>query len=307
MMSTLSKTYLKMRGGFVGLVLALIHAGACAAFFPVFFSWSGVEVAMLLYYLTGAIGICLGYHRLLTHRSFRLPRALEYAAATLGALALQGGPTKWIATHRAHHAFSDTERDPHDSNRGFWWSHVAWLYSRNPAQLSREEQRRYAPDIAGDPYYRFLDATTLALQIALGLILYILGGWPWVVWGIFVRLVMTYHITWLVNSAAHLSGYRPFRTPGLDRSTNNWWVALLAWGEGWHNNHHAFPFSARHGLQWWEFDATWLSVRALQMMGLATAVRVPSADMLVRRSAADSRKAPRTPASVPSRARSSTG
>jgi stearoyl-CoA desaturase (delta-9 desaturase) len=261
----------------------VIHLGACAAVLPALFSWSALAAAAVVYYLTGALGICLGYHRLLTHRSLRLARPLEYVVATLGVLALQGGPITWVATHRAHHAYSDTERDPHDSRRGFVWSHVAWLFARNPARLSPEEERRFAHDVAADPYHRFLEATMLGWQLALALALFALGGWSWVVWGIFVRLVATYHVTWLVNSAAHLAGYRTYRTPGQDRSTNNWWVALLAWGEGWHNNHHAFPASARHGMRWFEFDVTWWTIKMLGALRVAREIRVPNAATLRRR------------------------
>jgi stearoyl-CoA desaturase (delta-9 desaturase) len=265
------------------LALLAIHLGACAAVFPVFFSWPALFVAFGLYYLTGAIGVCLGYHRLLTHRSMRVPRLVEYAIATVGALSMQGGPISWVATHRAHHAFSDTERDPHDSRRGFLWSHVQWLYRPNPAKLTRDAERRFAPDLAADPYYRFLDAAVPALQVALGIALFFAGGWSWVIWGIFVRLVVTYHATWLVNSAAHLFGYKTYRAPGSDQSTNNWWVALVAWGEGWHNNHHAFPFSARHGLRWFEFDITWLTIRLMAFVGIARDVKCPSPLALRRR------------------------
>ena len=264
------------------LALAAIHLGAGAALLPVFFSWTALLVAFALYYLTGGIGVCLGYHRLLTHRSLHVPRPLEYAIATAGALAMQGGPISWVATHRAHHAFSDTERDPHDSRRGFWWSHMEWLYRRNPARLTREAERRFAADLAADPYYGFLDAVAPALQLLLAIALFLAGGWPWVVWGIFVRLVVTYHATWLVNSAAHLVGYKTYRAPGSDQSTNNWWVALVAWGEGWHNNHHAFPFSARHGLRWFEFDLTWLTIKLLVILRIARDVKCPSRSMLRR-------------------------
>lgn len=260
-----------------GAALATIHLGACAAFVPALFSWSGLAVAFVLYYLTGGLGICLGYHRLLTHRSVRLAKPIEYVVATLGALAMQGGPIAWVATHRAHHKFSDTERDPHDSRRGFYWSHMAWLYARNPARLDRKDERRFCADLYAEPYYRFLETAAPWLQIALGLALFALGGWSWVIWGIFVRLVVTYHATWLVNSAAHLAGYRTYRAPGSDRSTNNWFVALLAWGEGWHNNHYAFPFSARHGLGRFEIDVTWSTIALLAAVGLARDVRIPSA------------------------------
>ncbi len=266
-----------------GAALVIIHLGACAAVLPAFFSWSGVVVALVLYYLTGGLGICLGYHRLLTHRSMRLAQPLEYLCTIFGVLAMQGGPINWVATHRAHHAFSDTERDPHNSERGFWWCHIAWLYGRNPARLTREEERRYAADLAADPVHSFFEASAIWWQLALGLVLFAFGGWSWVVWGIFVRLVVTYHATWLVNSAAHLTGYRTYRAPGRDHSMNTWWVALVAWGEGWHNNHHAFPFSARHGMRWFEIDLTWWTIKVLAILRLASDVKVPAPAMLQRR------------------------
>jgi stearoyl-CoA desaturase (delta-9 desaturase) len=263
-----------------GIGLAAVHVGALAVFLPNMLSWSAIVVALVLYYLTGAFGITLGFHRLLTHRSLKLVKPLEYAVAILGTLALQGGPIEWIATHRAHHAHTDREGDPHDVNRGLRWAHMQWLYRYNDARLSKAEQLRLAPDLANDRFYVFLENTYLLWQVALGIVLFALGGWSWVIYGIFVRCVATYHITWLVNSAAHHDGYQSFRTG--DKSTNNWWVAILAWGEGWHNNHHAFPFSARHGLRWFEFDATWLTIRILAALRLARDVKLPTAAMLAR-------------------------
>jgi fatty-acid desaturase len=267
-----------LRGTRIGLVV--IHVAALTVFVPTMFSWSALLAALMLYYLTGAFGITLGFHRLLTHRSFRLAKPLEYAAAILGTLALQGGPIDWVATHRAHHANTDRQGDPHDVNRGLLWAHMRWMYSHNDACLTKAEQLRLAPDLAKDGFYRFLDRTFVWWQVALGFALLAVGGWSWVVCGIFVRLVATYHVTWLVNSAAHHFGYRSYRTG--DKSTNSWWVAFLAWGEGWHNNHHAFPFSARHGLRWFEFDATWLAIRVLVALGLARDVKVPTAAMRSR-------------------------
>ncbi len=139
---------------------------------------------------------------------------------------------------------------------------------------SEEEIAHYAPDLYADPFYRALQYLGNPLQLVLAGLLFWFGGWSWVVWGVFVRLVIAYHSTWLVNSAAHMLGYRTYRT--TDCSTNCWWVAVLAWGEGWHNNHHAFPFSARHGLRWFEVDATWWHVRVLEFLRLADRVRVPS-------------------------------
>lgn len=263
-----------------GIGLLVVHAGALLAFFPAFFSWWGLGLVFILWYLTGGIGVTLGFHRLLTHRSLRVPRVVEYAIAVLGTLALQGSPIEWVATHRKHHAYSDADGDPHDVHLGLPWAHMEWLYRTNPARLTPAERRRYAADLVADPFYRTLDHLVLPLQVTLGLLLLALGGWSWVVWGIFVRLVFTYHCTWLVNSAAHATGYRTFRT--TDRSTNCWWVALLSFGEGWHNNHHAFPFSARHGLRWFELDMTWWTIRLLRAVHIARNVKLPTREMIDR-------------------------
>jgi stearoyl-CoA desaturase (delta-9 desaturase) len=263
-----------------GIGLLALHIGALAVFIPGTFTWSALFVAIALYYLTGAVGVSLGFHRTLTHRSLECPRWLEYFLTICGTLAMQGGPIEWIATHRVHHAKTDREGDPHNVHRGLGWAHIEWLYRNNDARPTEAEQRRLAPDLYKVPFYCFLERTYLLWQLGLGLLLFALGGWPWVIWGIFVRVVVTYHVTWLVNSAAHHSGYRTFNTG--DQSTNNWWVALLAWGEGWHNNHHAFPFSARHGLRRFEIDVTWYAIRLLAIMRLARNIKLPSAAMIER-------------------------
>ena len=232
---------------------------------------------LVLSVLTSAIGVSLCFHRALTHRGLRLARPLEYIGALLGTLALQGGPITWVATHRAHHASTDRVGDPHGADRGFLWSHVKWLLLQNKDVPQREERTRLAADLAADPFHHFLEHNQVQLQIALGIFLFCLGGWSWLVWGIFVRLVLMYHTTWLVNSAGHTFGYRTYRTNDLSR--NSWWVALISWGEGWHNNHHAFQFSARHGLRWFEIDVTWWMIRLLALLGLATDVKVPSVAM----------------------------
>ena len=263
-----------------GIGLLLIHLVALAAFFPTFFSWSALVAAIVLYNISGGIGITLCYHRVLTHRGLHLRRPFEYVAVICGALALQGGPIEWVATHRKHHAFADKEGDPHSMRQGFLWAHMEWLFRKNDAMLTQEEVRRYAPDLVDQRFYRWVDSNTLWMQVALGLVLLAVGGWSWVIWGIFARLVVCYHITWMINSVSHLFGYRSFRTPDL--STNCWWLAILSWGEGWHNNHHAFPFSARHGLRWFEFDPTWLLVRILRLVHLASEIKIPTREMLER-------------------------
>ena len=262
-----------------GIALAIIHFGALGVFIPAFFSWWAIGVAVTLYVITG-LGVTLGYHRLLTHRSLTMPRALEYFISLCGVLSLQGGPIDWVATHRAHHANSDHDGDPHDSHKGMPWAHVEWLFRTNKDRVPAEERPRWVPDLLKDPVYRFLERNHLLLSIALGGALFLAGGWPFVVWGLFARLVFTYHCTWLVNSAAHAVGYQSFRTG--DRSTNNWWVAVLSFGEGWHNNHHAFPFSARHGLRWFEFDVTYYTIRILRALRLATNVKLPTREMIKR-------------------------
>jgi len=270
---------LRQAANWIGL--SLIHVGALLAFIPGTFHWSAPIVTAAVLYLTGTLGVTLCYHRTLTHRSLKLVKPLEYILATLGVLALQGDPIRWVATHRKHHAHADREGDPHGRDRGFRWAHVRWLYEDNDALPSNEELQKFAPDLYADPYYRALQYIHAPMQLLLAAVLFLMGGWTWVIWGVFVRLVVCYQSTWLVNSAAHTFGYRTFRTGDL--STNCWWVAIISMGEGWHNNHHAFPFSARHGLRWFEFDATWWNVRLLALLRLAREIRVPSAALLVRR------------------------
>ena len=265
----------------IGLPLIGLHVAALAVFLPGMFHVSAVITMLILIYLTSAIGLSLGYHRIFTHRSVRVPKAVEYVIAFLGALALEGGPISWVATHRMHHASADCEGDPHNATLGFAWSHFEWMIYRSPDKsIAAAEQARFAPDLVGNRYYRFLGRFGVPLQVALALVLLAIGGWPFVVWGVFVRLVLVFHLTWLVNSASHATGYRTYQTK--DRSTNCWWVALIGWGEGWHNNHHAFPASARHGLQWYEFDLTWLTIRALALVHLARDINLPSVDALAR-------------------------
>lgn len=235
---------------------------------PHYFSWSALGVALFLHWLLGGIGICLGYHRLLSHRSFRVPRVLEYAIATLGSLAIQGGPIFWVSGHRQHHAHTEhINDDPYSAQRGFWWSHILWIFYPCPEYFDAKHYRKNAPDLARQPFYRWLDRYFLMLQIPLAAALYAIGGWSFVVYGIFVRAVILWHSTWLVNSASHLWGYRTFESD--DGAQNLWWVSLLTYGEGWHNNHHSYPHVAKSGFRWWEIDVTWWAICLLKHMGLA--------------------------------------
>ncbi|MEO0455610.1 MAG: fatty acid desaturase [Cyanobacteria bacterium P01_A01_bin.114] len=251
------------------LFMVAVHAIALLAFLPSNFSWAAIGVALFLHWFTGCLGITLGWHRLIAHRSFQVPKWLEYFFVFCGSLACQHGPIEWIGLHRHHHAYSDQPTDHHSSKRGFWWSHMGWIFREVPAS---DDVARFTRDIANDPVYRFFNKYFLPLQFPLAIGLYLLGGWSFVLWGIFVRLVAVYHCTWFVNSATHKFGYRTYDAG--DNSTNCWWVAVLTYGEGWHNNHHAFQYSARHGLKWWEIDVTWMTIRTLQALGLARDVKL---------------------------------
>jgi stearoyl-CoA desaturase (delta-9 desaturase) len=249
-----------------------IHGVALLA--PWFFSWSALGVAIALHWLFGSIGICLGYHRLLTHRSLQVPKPLEYAIALIGAMATQGGPIFWVAGHRTHHLHTeDFDKDPYSAKRGFWWSHMGWLFFQRREVFDYNTYRQFAPDLDKQAYYRWLDRYFLLLQIPLGIVLYLLGGWPFVIYGIFVRAVALWHSTWLINSATHMMGYRSHDSE--DNSRNLWWAAILTYGEGWHNNHHAYPNVAKAGWKWWEIDMTWWAIVLLQRLGLARRVVLP--------------------------------
>jgi fatty-acid desaturase len=260
--------------GTTGFMLA-IHVGAVAALLPRFWSWQALLVLAVLYWTT-VLGVTLGLHRLVTHRSFEAPQWLERLLVLMGTLACQSGPIEWVGLHRHHHLFSDQQNDHHDAGRGLWWAHSEWMLHEIPAL---KEIHRFTGDLQRDPFYRWLDRWFLLLQLPLGMALYFLGerlgvhggGLGLVLWGIPLRLVLVYHVTWLVNSATHAFGYRNFDSPDLSR--NCWWVAVLSFGEGWHNNHHAHPASARHGLRWFEFDITWQHIRLLRGLGLARRVR----------------------------------
>jgi stearoyl-CoA desaturase (delta-9 desaturase) len=272
--------------------------GALLAFVPAFFSWKALAVCIFMHWLTGGIGICLCYHRLLTHRSFQTrPKALEYLLTIFGSCASEGGPIGWVADHRRHHAFSDEQEDVHTPHEGFWWAHMFWWLTPDPdCAHTQEYYERWAPDLNADPVLRWLDRYFFIFPLMSAAILYAIGGMPFLVWGSFVGTVVTLHSTWLVNSATHVWGYRSHKT--RDDSTNLWWVALLTYGEGWHNNHHAYQTSARHGLRWWEVDPTYLTIRGMEWLGLAYAVKIPRPDTLARNAETGSTRADRKTARV---------
>lgn len=252
--------------------LSIAHLVCLAA--PFTFTWTGLAVMIVLHWFTGSLGICLGYHRLLTHTGMKTYGWVRYMFATFGTLAGEGSPLDWVADHRKHHAYSDQEGDPHSPHDGGWWSHIFWLAYKTHGAERKAYLERWVPDLYKDRGMRFLDAMFLPLHIAVGATLFGLGyafsglemGLSLLVWGMFLRLVGVLHATWLVNSASHIWGYRNYET--TDDSRNNWFVALIAYGEGWHNNHHAYPRMAKHGHRWWEFDITWIAIRGLRACGL---------------------------------------
>ena len=252
------------------IVMVLFHVGAIAALFT--FSWKSFWIALFLYWMATGLGISMGYHRLLTHRSYRVPRLLEYFFAVCGSLTLEGGPISWVATHRVHHQNSDHQGDPHSPRDGAWWSHVGWLIWGKTNHNNTRAMSKYAPDLAKHRFYVWLNNYHWVPLVTLAVLLIAIGGFPLFLWGICLRVVVGLHATWLVNSATHMWGARRFAT--RDDSRNNWWVAMITFGEGWHNNHHAHPTSARHGLAWYEFDPTWLTIKILRRFGIARSIHV---------------------------------
>lgn len=255
---------------FTTIVLALLHIGAIAALFT--FSWPVLFFTVFLYWATTGLGISMGYHRLHTHRSYKVPLFLEYFFAICGTLTLEGGPIFWVAIHRIHHQKSDQPGDPHSPRDGAFWSHVGWILFGEANHNNTKLLSKYAPDLAKHRFYVALTNYHWVPSVVLAAVLYAFGGLPMFLWGVCFRIVFGLHATWLVNSATHMWGSRRFST--RDDSRNNWWVALITFGEGWHNNHHAHPTSARHGLAWYEFDPSWILIKVLKSFGIAKSVHV---------------------------------
>lgn len=267
------------------------HLLALLAFVPWFYSKAGVVVMIVGIYVYGAFGMNLCYHRLLTHRSFKCPLWLEHAFALLAVWCVEDTPARWVATHRMHHHRSDERPDPHSPLVNFFWSHMGWLFVEN-TDLSRQvAYDRYARDILRDSFYRFIERHVVwvtiaqpALFFAAAFVIAIMLGdaagnaaqfaASIVLWGVVVRTVIVWHITWSVNSLAHVFGYQNYDTG--DQSRNNLLVAILTSGEGWHNNHHAEPGCACNQRHWWEIDLVYYLLRLLVLVGLAWDVQMPT-------------------------------
>jgi stearoyl-CoA desaturase (delta-9 desaturase) len=264
------------------VTILLFHAGALAAFF--FFSWQRLAVLAVLHVLAINVGIGMCYHRLLTHRGYQTPKWVEYLMSICATLSLEGGPIFWVSTHRVHHQLSDQEGDPHTPREGGWWAHAGWLLFGKALHAQTNVLSRYVPDLSKDRFHVWLSKYHWVPVTASGVLL-LAGGWIWggwvngvalVLWGVLLRVTLGLHATWLVNSATHLWGSRRFET--RDDSRNSWWVALLSGGEGWHNNHHAHPVSARHGLKWYEIDPNFYGIWLLSKIGLAKKIRIAKYD-----------------------------
>ena len=250
--------------------MAMIHVGALAA--PFVCGWNSQTLtaciaALVLHWLTCSIGVCLGYHRLLSHRSLKVVAPVRFFTTLCGVISGEGSPLNWAATHRVHHAQSDKEGDPHSPLEGAWWSHLLWMFMGRDESFQEKLYSRYVPDLKDDPVMRMFEKTYPLWLFGHAGLIYLWLGVPGLLVTVCVRMVFAYHSTWFVNSATHLWGYRNYGT--TDESRNLWWVALLAYGEGWHNNHHAHPAIARAGHKWWEFDMTWMAILTLKKLGLA--------------------------------------
>jgi stearoyl-CoA desaturase (delta-9 desaturase) len=251
------------------LAMFCFHVGAVAA--VLMFNWKAVAVAAVLWWISGSWGIGMGYHR--THRSYSTPKWVEYALTACATLALEGGPIFWVATHRVHHQNADKDGDPHSPRDGGFWAHMGWILSGRVMHNNASELLPYVPDLRRDRFHTWISRWHWVPTALLGLALLLIGGWSYVMWAVFFRTVIGLHATWLVNSATHIWGRRRF--PTADTSRNSLWVALLTFGEGWHNNHHAHPQSARHGLAWYELDVNWYQISLLRRLRLAWKVKLP--------------------------------
>ncbi len=258
------------------IFMIIFHIGAIASLFML--SWKVVPVTLVLWWVSGSLGIGMGFHRLLTHRGYKTPKVVEYFLTFCGLLALEGGAINWVVTHRIHHANTDALGDPHTPRDGGWWSHMGWILRGTAQQHDDAVMRRYAPDLMKDPVHLWMNRLYFVPLVVCGIGLLLLGGWSMMFVGVFLRVTVGLHFTWLVNSATHMWGSRRFETS--DDSTNSWWVALLTFGEGWHNNHHAFPRAARHGLKWYEIDVNWWGIRGLKALRLAREIRLISSQQI---------------------------
>ncbi len=256
-------------------VLAAVVIPFLAVIFAMYLLWeravhtSDLVLLGVMYSLT-IIGVGMGFHRMLTHRSFQAHPAIKFLLLVLASMSLEGSALEWTATHIKHHAHADKEGDPHSPVEGFFHAHIGWMFKDGTA-----DPEFYCRHLLKDPMIVFVSRTFFLWVVLSLLIPFALGGWTGLLWGGLVRIFLTHHVTWSVNSICHTFGRREFETK--DRSRNEWLIGLLSFGEGWHNNHHAFPRSAFHGLHWWQFDLSGYLILALERLGLVRDVyRIPA-------------------------------
>ncbi|HEY6286817.1 MAG TPA: acyl-CoA desaturase [Ktedonobacteraceae bacterium] len=237
-------------------------------------NWTDIALLIAFNVIAG-LGVTIGYHRMLTHRSFQPNPVVKFIFLAFGSMAVEGPALQWAATHIKHHAHSDREGDPHSPVEGFWHAHMGWMFKTNDA-----DPNVYCRNLVRDPMVVFMSSTFFLWVILSLAIPFAIGGWTGLLWGGLVRIFFTHHITWSVNSVCHTFGKREFET--RDQSRNEWVVGLLGFGEGWHNNHHAFPRSAFHGLHWWQFDLSGYVIWTLERVGLVRDVYRVSPAMRTR-------------------------
>jgi stearoyl-CoA desaturase (delta-9 desaturase) len=261
------------------------------AFLAVFFVPVDLTVVALgaFLYLVRMFGVTAGYHRYFAHRAYKTSRPMQFFLAWLGCSAMQKGPLWWAGHHRGHHRHSDTPDDPHSPHETtFWWSHVGWILSKDHAAVPDEDIQ----DFARYPELRWLDRNHWVPGIVLAVACYLIAGWSGLVWGFVVSTLVLYHAVFTINSLSHLFGNRRYATP--DDSRNNFLLALLTLGEGWHNNHHHYQSSANQGFFWWEIDISYYCLCVLSWFGLVWDLRKPGAKALTHRLVRPSRARPRT-------------
>jgi stearoyl-CoA desaturase (delta-9 desaturase) len=252
----------------------LVHLVPFLAFF-VTITWQDWVLCAVLY-VGRMFLITAGYHRYFSHRSYKMGRVPQFLTALGATTAAQKGPLWWAGHHRIHHRFTDTDRDVHSPRDGFWWSHVGWILSNRYKETDESAIR----DFAAYPELRLLDKFHWVGPWVLGVVCLLVGGWGGLIIGFFLSTVLLWHGTFIVNSLAHVFGRRRFATP--DTSRNSLFIALVTGGEGWHNNHHYLPASARQGLMWWEIDTTWYVLRALAALHIVSDVKRPPARLLTQ-------------------------
>jgi stearoyl-CoA desaturase (delta-9 desaturase) len=265
----------------------------------------GVDLTLaLVFYVISGMGVTVGFHRMLTHRSFDAPRAVKVALAVAGSLAVEGPVIRWVADHRRHHAYADRPGDPHSPHlteaegikgvlEGLWHAHMGWLFN-----MEQTNMRKFAPDLLADPALKKVDrmfplltiiSFTLPGILGLAITRSLMGGLTALVWGSLVRIFFLHHVTWSINSICHFYGTRPFESK--DKSTNNWALALFSFGEGWHNNHHAFPTSFRHGLEnWRQIDLSAYFILLLEKLGLAFDIKMPTPEDMEAKRVTESKR-----------------